>query len=374
MRQEMLVTPMIHVMRWTCLSFLLTATLAPLAAAGQAQSSQLPEGAHRDTVQRVCSSCHSVQMFTARRMSREQWGTTVSSMVARGAKINDDEFDQIVGYLATTFPLNGEAGTGASATKQAKAPRRPSLIDQAGSDDKQIVDEDAAARGKTVYIAQCITCHGTRARGGSRGADLVRSVVVLHDRYGSAIGPYLAEGHPKSKPVELTQEQVKDLSHFLHQQIGDTLRTGPYNNPLNILVGDSKAGKLYFENTGGCAKCHSVTGDLAHIAGKYAPPALQQKVVFPQNRAITKQGTASRQLVTTITVTTPSGATVTGEPLNLDDFNVSLRDAKGHYFSFARSPELKVEKHNPYAGHEALLDTYTDKDIHDVVSYLETLQ
>jgi len=307
-------------------------------------------------------------------MSREQWGTTVSGMISRGAKINDEEFDQIVGYLATTFPLNGEAGSGAATTKQTKIPRRPSLIDQAGSDDKQIVDEDAAARGKTVYIAQCITCHGTRARGGSRGADLVRSVVVLHDRYGSTIGPYLAQEHPRPKPGELTQEQVKDLSHFLHQQIGDTLRTGPYNNPLDILVGDANAGKLYFEKTGGCTKCHSVTGDLAHIASKYAPPALQQKVVFPQNRAITKQGTASRQLRTTITVTTSSGTLVTGEPLNLDDFNVSLRDANGHYFSFTRSPELKVEKHNPYAGHEALLEIYTDKDIHDVVSYLETLQ
>lgn len=308
-------------------------------------------------------------------MTRQQWGTTVSNMIGRGAKINDDEFDQVVGYLATTFPLNGEASTGTATAKQTKAARKPSLIDQVGPNDKQVVDEDAAALGRTVYIAQCITCHGTRARGGSRGADLVRSVLVLHDRYGSTIGPYLAQGHPKVKPVELTKDQVVNLSHFLHQQIDDTLRTGPYNNVLNILVGDAKAGKLYFEGAGGCTRCHSVTGDLAHIASKYDPPALQQRIVFPENRAITKQGTASRQhSVRTVTVTTPSGTTVTGEPSNLDDFNVSLRDATGRYFSFTRSPDLKVEKHNPYAGHEALLDTYTDKDIHDVVSYLETLQ
>jgi cytochrome c oxidase cbb3-type subunit 3 len=308
-------------------------------------------------------------------MTRQQWGTTVSSMIARGAKITDDEFDQIVGYLATTFPLNGEASATTAVAKQTQAPRRPSLVAQAGSDDKQVVDEAAAALGRTVYIAQCITCHGTRARGGNLGADLVRSVLVLHDRYGSTIGPYLAEGHPKVKPVELTKEQVVNLSHFLHQQIGDTLRTGPNNNIANILVGDAKAGKLYFEGAGGCTQCHSVTGDLAHIASKYDPPALQQKVVFPENRAITKQGTASRQHdVMTVTVTTPSGATVTGEPLNIDNFNVSLRNAVGQYFSFTRSPNLKVEKHNPYAGHEALLDAYTDKDIHDVVSYLETLQ
>lgn len=362
----------IPIMRLTSLC-LLTASLAPVVAFGQAPGSALPEGAHRETVQRSCSTCHAVQMFTGRRMTREQWGTTVSDMIGRGAKITDDEFDQIVGYLALTFPPNGNADT--AATKQAKAPRRPSLMDQVGPSDKQVVDEDAAALGRTVYIAQCITCHGTHARGGGRGADLVRSVLVLHDRYGSTIGPYLAQGHPKAKPVDLTKEQVVNLSHFLHQQIRDTLRSGPYNHPLNILVGDAKAGKVYFEGAGGCTKCHSATGDLAHIASKYDPPALQQKVVFPENRAITKQGSASRQHgVATVTVTTPSGTTVTGEPSNIDDFNVSLRDAAGRYFSFRRSPGLKVEKHNPYAGHEALLKTYTDKDIHDVVSYLETLQ
>jgi len=308
-------------------------------------------------------------------MTRQQWGTTVSNMIGRGAKVTDDEFDQIVGYLATTFPLNGEASAGTATTKQTKTLRKPSLIDQAGSNDKQVIDEDAAARGRTVYIAQCITCHGTGARGGSRGTDLLRSVLVLHDRYGSTIGPYLAQGHPKVKPMELTQEQVVNLSHFLHQQIGDTLRSGPHNHVLNILVGDSKAGKLYFESAGGCTRCHSVTGDLAHIASKYDPPTLQQKVVFPENRAITKQGMALRQHdATTVTVTPPSGSAVTGELSNIDDFNVSLRDATGRYFSFTRSPDLKVEKHNPYAGHDALLDTYTDKDIHDVVSYLETLQ
>ena len=177
-------------------------------------------------------------MFVGRGMTREQWGGVVSNMIGRGAKVSDEEFDQIVEYLAKL------CRPASKAVQEPQLPKAPdaqrSLIDQAGADDKQVVDEDAAARGKTVYIAQCITCHGTRARGGDRGADLVRSVVVLHDRYGSTIGPYLAQGHPAGKPVALTQDQTVDLSHFLHQQVGDTLRTGPYNNVLNILVGDAQ--------------------------------------------------------------------------------------------------------------------------------------
>jgi cytochrome c oxidase cbb3-type subunit III len=58
----------------------------------------------------------------------------------------------------------------------------------------------------------------------------------------------------------------------------------------------------------------------------------------------------------------------------MDDFNVSLRDASGQYRSFVRTPDVKVEKSDPYAAHIALLDQYTDKNIHDVVAYLETLK
>jgi hypothetical protein len=33
-----------------------------------------------------------------------------------------------------------------------------------------------------------------------------------------------------------------------------------------------------------------------------------------------------------------------------------------------------VEKNDPYAAHNALLGQITDKDIHNVVAYLETLK
>jgi cytochrome c oxidase cbb3-type subunit III len=58
----------------------------------------------------------------------------------------------------------------------------------------------------------------------------------------------------------------------------------------------------------------------------------------------------------------------------MDDFTVSLVDESGQYRTFRRGPEVKVEKHDPYTSHVALLDEYTDKDIHDLVAYLETLK
>ena len=353
-------------------ALLLTAAIR--LAGAQSQNPQLPNAPNKETVERICSVCHPVSIILGRGMSREQWGSIVSNMISRGAKGSDEEFAEIVDYLAQNLPPNGAS---ASPTATARKPQRPrNLIDQAGSNDKQVVDEEAAARGKTVYIADCITCHGTRARGTERGADLIRSVVVLHDRYGNAIRPFLEKDHHAGINVTLTAEQITDLSHFLHQQVDDTLRTGPFNNVLNILVGDPAAGKAYFNGAGKCSTCHSTTGDLAHIASKYEPAALQLKVVFPQTAAFGRRapGGSSVKAPVTVTVTTSAGEKGSGVLDSIDDFDVSLRDESGERRTFKRGPGVTVEKHDPYAAHVALLDEYTDKEIHDVVAYLETFK
>ena len=81
---------------------------------------------------------------------------------------------------------------------------------------------------------------------------------------------------------------------------------------------------------------------------------------------------ASKQVK--VIVTLPSGSKVAGALDKIDDFNVSLRDAEGQYRSFARTPDMKVEKQDPYAAHYELLEQYTDKNIHDIVAYLESLK
>jgi cytochrome c oxidase cbb3-type subunit 3 len=363
-------------MIFTRFSVLLLACFAPWCASGQAPGAQLPDAPNRETVQRICSGCHPAQIVLSRGMTREQWGGIVSNMISRGAKGSDEEFAQVVDYLTQNCPPAREGATAVAKrpASKGKPARSPSLIDQAGANDKHVVDEDAAARGKVLYTAQCLDCHGAQTRGGERGPDLVRSLVVLHDRYGDTIGPFLEKDHPNAKSITLTQSQIVDMSHFLHQQVGETLRTGPFNHVLNILVGDPKEGKAYFNGPGKCTQCHSTSGDLAHVASKYDPAVLQLKVVFPQTAAFGRRGAVNSRKSVTVTVTTAMGESATGVLEDIDDFNISLRDDTGRYRSFQRGPRVKVEKHDPYAAHVALLDEYTDKDIHDVVAYLETFK
>ena len=64
---------------------------------------QLPEGKGRELVQRVCNNCHSVDLVTTHRQTRDQWTTTVQRMAQRGASATDAQFNDIVDYLTDNF-------------------------------------------------------------------------------------------------------------------------------------------------------------------------------------------------------------------------------------------------------------------------------
>lgn len=338
------------------------------AAVAFAQTPGLPDAPGRDTVERLCGACHQPTVVLGHGMTREGWGQVVATMITRGAKGTPAEFEAVTDYLAKNLPPKS------SAAGSAVPPRRSRL--SAGPQDRQVIDPKAAERGRTTYSSDCASCHGPLARGAANGPDLVRSIVILHDHYGDTIGPYLRHTHPESagKPLaSLTENQIRDLSHFLHQQVEDTLRSGPYTKVLNVLTGDPQAGAAYFNGAGGCTACHSTTGDLAGIASKYDPPTLQQRMLFPRTAALGRRAMTTSKPIT-VTVTQQNGQSFSGTLVHIDDFNVSLQDSNGNYHSWTRGAQLKINRHDPYATHEELLDKITDADIHNLVAYLETLK
>ena len=277
--------------------------------------------------------------------------------------------------LAAQAPPQG-GGAAPGQGRAAPPPGRGGGGMGAGPSDLPAVDAAAAGRGRTVYAAQCIDCHGTQARGGDKGANLVRSLVVLRDRFGSDLGPFLKKGHPSQAggSAALTDEQIVDLSHFLRQRVNDALRGSPIFQAGNVLTGNATAGAAYFNGEGKCSGCHGAASSLAGIGGRLTPVDLQQRFLFPRTGRGRAAGAGPATNAITVTVTPPSGAAVSGVLVQMDDFNVSLRDAAGAYQSFKRTRDLKVVKTDPLAAHIALLDTITDKQLHDVVAYLETLK
>jgi cytochrome c oxidase cbb3-type subunit 3 len=251
----------------------------------------------------------------------------------------------------------------------------------AGPADAPYVDFALADKGRSVWAAECINCHGTQARGTDNGPNLTRSLVVLRDRYGSELGPFLKRGHKMqsgASAATLSDDQIVNLAHFLRQRVNDSFRGSPIFQAQNVLTGDAAAGKAYFEGEGKCATCHTATTlSLAGI-GAREPIDIQQRFLFPggggRGGARGRGGAVPSASAVKVTVTPATGESVTGVLLQMDDFNVSLRDASGAYRTFKRGPGVTVVKDDPLAAHHALLDTITDKNVHDVVAYLETLK
>lgn len=81
----------------------------------QKQDQQLPAGPGKEALERVCSACHGAEIVVGRGLTRDGWTQVVSDMVQRGAQGSEDDFTQIVDYLATNFPPQSDSGTKSAA-------------------------------------------------------------------------------------------------------------------------------------------------------------------------------------------------------------------------------------------------------------------
>lgn len=230
----------------------------------------------------------------------------------------------------------------------------------------QRADSAKDVPGKREFQQTCGFCHGPDGRGAS-GPDLLRSPLVNHDVNGNLIGQVVRSGRPeKGMPsFQLPEVEIRAIADFLHAEAHTAASVSqrvPTEYPVEkLLVGSAGAGKTYFQGPGHCSECHSTERDLAHIASKYKPIDLQSRIAFPSGAE------------STATVTDREGRTFSGTLVFSDEFAVSLRDQAGWVHSWKRT-EAKVDIHDPLAAHVKLLTTYTDKDLHNLFAYLETLK
>jgi virginiamycin B lyase len=92
----------------TIAASLLAATafaLIPLAAQAQQKPPALPDGAGKDVVERVCTSCHQTNMITASSgYTRDGWKEIAATMINLSG--TPQEEGAILNYLSTQFPPN----------------------------------------------------------------------------------------------------------------------------------------------------------------------------------------------------------------------------------------------------------------------------
>jgi cytochrome c oxidase cbb3-type subunit 3 len=220
--------------------------------------------------------------------------------------------------------------------------------------------------GGSLFVQNCAFCHGKDAGGGESGPDLTRSKLVSGDKNGEGIGAVVRNGRQeKGMPrFSLGDAEIMELVAFVHSQqdkaMSETgVRKGVEDSDL--LTGDVAMGKKYFETTGGCAACHSPTGNLAGVAKKYTGLRLEQEMLSP------------RDAKTTLTVKTRTGATLTGTETYKDEFMIAMTDSFGVYHSWPITA-ITYKEDSPVDAHIALFSKYTDADIHNLYAYINTLK
>jgi cytochrome c oxidase cbb3-type subunit III len=259
--------------------------------------------------------------------------------------------------IAQEAPTNGRG----PATPEERAAATRSFLGLGPAPDKE-----AATRGAPIYQQNCAFCHGPQARG-AEGPTLIVSDVVLGDDHGEHLTPFLKKGRPeKGMPsfASMSDEQLKDVSEFLHQQVEDVANRGTYHL-VNIVVGDPAKGKTYV--SANCMLCHT-DATFDHIASKFRTADQLQRVWVWPNRP------ADGSLAITATVKTPDGAVISGRVTQISDFCITLVDSTSKKHVIGRTQGVLVETKDPLAPHKAMIMTLKNDDMHNVTAYLETLK
>jgi len=254
--------------------------------------------------------------------------------------------------------------TAASLSAQTNAP--------AQSADKPAAGPDPALveKGRDLFRKDCSFCHGRDATGGESGPDLTRSKLVAADVNGDKIGDVVRNGRPDKgmPPFDRSGDQIVALAAFIHAQTASAAENGRRAaggrkgvDPSDLQTGNVEAGQKYFNGAGGCATCHSPTGDLAGIATRLQGLPLEEQMLYPKHYK------------PQVTVTPRRGQSMTGTLEYLDEFTVGLNDSNGHYHSW-RTRDVQYKIDDRVNAHVELFSKYTDEDVHNLMAYLQTLK
>ncbi len=250
---------------------------------------------------------------------------------------------------------------------------------------RELAPQDVLVRGKSLYEANCASCHASDLRGGANGANLLRSGTALSDQHGELVGAAVAKHNP---PLTLASADTVAIAEYIHSVHATMSGQGspPGRNPtgvdLNVLVGDAQLGERSF--TAFCSNCHSVTGDLKGIGSKFPDArALQNAWISGSSSAFGGGGgggggRGGAGVGSPATVTMADGSTLRGTLVRKDDFLVILMLPDGTRKSIARNNGVRnVDVTDPKAPHKRMvleLDDPQNRRMHDVTAYLSTIK
>ena len=246
---------------------------------------------------------------------------------------------------------------------------------------RELAPQDVIVRGKSLYEANCASCHSPDLRGVlDKGTNLLRSGVALRDQHGELVGESVSKHNPPLTLVQADTVAIAEYIHSVHATMGGQ-GSPPGRNPtgieLNVLVGDAKAGEAAFATL--CASCHSVTGDLKGIGSKFEDArSLQNAWVAGSSSPFAGGRGGGGGAGSPATVTMADGSKLEGTLVRKDDFMVILTLADGTRKVIPRNNGVpRVDVKDPREAHKKMvmqLDDPENKKMHDITAYLWSIK
>jgi mono/diheme cytochrome c family protein len=100
-------------------TYLAALAIGSAMLAGVASAQELPNGPGKEQLLKSCTACHAINQVTDQRKSKAEWADTVDQMIARGAQVEDPDYQVIVAYLAKNL---GPAAAGSAPAASGAAP------------------------------------------------------------------------------------------------------------------------------------------------------------------------------------------------------------------------------------------------------------
>jgi cytochrome c oxidase cbb3-type subunit III len=244
-------------------------------------------------------------------------------------------------------------------------------------------DPKAAKAGEYEFRINCALCHGLGAKGGGRGPDLTRAV-KKHTHTDAEMFQVVSTGIPgTAMPANGTNGQGVGMTDREIWQIIAYLRSLQVkSSPTSF--GNAAHGKELFYGDANCSMCHMIDGkggrlgpDLTGVAGSRTPEAIIDSVRNPSRRlawGLTEATKEFPQEYETVTAVTADAKQIRGVTLNEDSFTVQIMDMSENLHLLEKDKLRSFQKTRESAMPKYTTDVLNDKDLHDVVAFLTSLE
>jgi putative heme-binding domain-containing protein len=242
-------------------------------------------------------------------------------------------------------------------------------------------DAKIAKLGEYQFRLNCAFCHGLGARGGGRGPDLTRTkrhgssdAEIFHNIHDGIAGTAMPAATNGGIGVGMSDEEIWQVVTYIRS----VEVKAPGQPP-----GNAEHGKELFNGALGCSTCHMIQGkggrlgpDLTSVGASRSTEYLVESLRTPSRRLAQGIFEAMKEFpqeYVSVSVVTADGTKLSGVVLNEDQFTLQMLDTREQLHLFEknrlRSLERKRESAMP-AYDEKML---SDKDLQDMIAYLQTV-